>query len=325
MNYFEKPELSIGPDKKKMNSRKKILIFGGTGYIGSAFVDLLKQNQEKYEPYLLVHRRVIYPDYEGLKLIAGDIRNFNLEWINRINPDLIVHFARIPGQKKIGRYLAAKTGAMANQRIINYLLANELSPRIIYLSGSLVYGSPGNILVDEDFSVNPASYSRQYIIAEIPWMKVLEDRSLPVSVLRPPWIIGTQSWFSSFFLNPIKKKQAIPLINDGKNWMSLITVQDCARLILHYLESGKNNEYFNMCIPGLYIQLKEFVEIISAKTSLPIRQMGVREAGKRYGQAAVQAFCTSIKLNSKHSDIYSTFDFEVKKIDQMIEMNINPL
>jgi nucleoside-diphosphate-sugar epimerase len=305
-----------------MDSRKKILVFGGTGFIGSEFMKILMANSDAYEIYLLMHTRGKFREYEGIKIITGNLSGFNLSWLKKINPDYIVHMARMQGRGKLGRFLAAKRGANANKRIINYLLKNNLHPRIIYVSGSLVYGSVGEKIVREDQQLSPTSFAEQYILAERPWMECLKNKSLPVSIVRPPWIVGQGSWFKHFFLDQIKYESKVPLIGEGNNWMSVISLQDCAGLIYHCLNAELNNIFFNICMPGIYIKMKDFVAIISESVTIPVQSYSTQQAKKLFGAAATAAFQTSLRLHTNYEDIYLGYRWQHFDIESIIKSNL---
>ena len=308
-----------------MDNRKRILVFGSTGFIGSEFTRILMKNQDRYDIYLIMHRRFLYKEYEGIKIISGSLPDFDLSWLKKINPDYIVHMARMRGRGEIGRAFAAWRGAKANKRIIDYLIKTDIRPRIIYISGSLVYGSHGEKMVREDEIINPASYAKQYINAEKPWMECLENKSLPVSILRPPWIVGKDSWFKYFFLNQIEKHSMVPLIGEGNNWMSVISLEDCANLIFHFLKEGIDNIYFNVCMPGKYIKLKDFVSNISEIASAPVQNFPTKKAKNIFGETATKAFETSLKLHTQYPEIYSGYTFRDTDIEMIVSRNLKDI
>ena len=72
---------------------KKALVLGGTGFMGSHFIDLLLR-QDVAVSVLLHHRAAIQ---QGLRILHGDLGRFDWTQLEADLPDVIVHFARIPG------------------------------------------------------------------------------------------------------------------------------------------------------------------------------------------------------------------------------------
>lgn len=302
--------------------KRKILLLGGTGFIGSELLNILNQHSETNDVALLAHHNVPYRRLEQQNLYVGDLRSFDLEVIRAFNPDVIVHMARLRGKGRLGRWLSARQGARANERIIRYLIKNRLKPHVFYVSGTLVYGDCGEHLVTEDFPHRPTAYAREYIQAEKPWMKALEKNTLPVSILCPPWIMGDRSWFSSFYLRSMIDHGTIPQFGDGKNWMSLLDVEDCAGLIYHALTRAKPGRYYNLGQPDNHVQLKDFVGELSRVTGLPTRQFSKGEILSVYGKTIWQAFTFSLKTSTLYPDLVQSYHFKYPDLSSVILHNL---
>ena len=306
-----------------MTQKRKVLVFGGTGFIGSALMKLLISRKEEFEIWLLAHNQVAFQEYEEVKIIAGSLTSFDLKWLDIIDPDYIIHLARISGSGKWGRRYAAQNGKRANQRTIDYLVGRNLRPKVIYVSGTLVYGDQHNQIVDETFPIHPTGFAKEYIIAEQPWMHALENNSLPVSIVRPPWIMGQGSWFKVFFLNRIKKDGVVPLFGDGQNWMTLLDVKDCASLILHYLIHAPANRYYNLYAPGCHLRFSEYVTLLSDLCACPVVKISKKDAIDQFGKATYEAFTFSLKSGTVHEDILNAHNFKRSSIMDILKFNLN--
>jgi nucleoside-diphosphate-sugar epimerase len=303
--------------------RKKIFVLGGTGFIGSELLKSLKTDLNKYEVLALINKTTPYKELESFNTYTGDLRDFDLKILGNFNPDIIIHMARIGGKGRIGRYLSAKKGAKANQRIIKYLIENGMKPHVIYVSGTLVYGDCKDLLVDEDTPINPTGFAKQYIIAEKPWMECVQNGEIPTSILRPPWIVGKKSWFKNFILDYVKKNNTIPQFGNGENWMSLIDVEDCAGLVKHAAEKAEPGKCYNLCIPGIYVTLKDFVEKVSYLKKVNIRKMEKKEVIQEFDSTIYEAFTFSLKSGTKEQEFLSSYQFKYQEIDEILLNNIN--
>jgi len=305
-----------------MTARKRIFILGGTGFIGAVLTQQLSANRQVNDLMMLIHRRARFRDLEQINTNTGSLGSFDLALLDQFMPDTVIHLARMSGRGSIGRHIAAWRGARANNRIVNHLNRQAVKPHTIYVSGSLVYGDCGNIPVDEESPVRPIGFAREYIKAEQPWMAALRKRETPVTIVRPPWIIGKSSWFADFYLNSIKRHRAVPLFGDGRNLMSLIDVEDCAGLIDHAIRNSEPGRYYNLFVPGACITQLEFAERLANYTQTRIRRFSVSDIKSRFGQAVVEAFTFSVASSTKHPEFIAGYNFKYPSIDAMIRNNL---
>jgi nucleoside-diphosphate-sugar epimerase len=283
-----------------MDERIKVFVLGGTGFIGSALMDIFRKNPDRYQVMMLINKQFPHKDLEIFNTYTGDLRSFDLKIIDEFRPDVIIHMARMSGATRLGRKVAAIRGALANERLIRHLKKSEKKPHIIYLSGTLVYGNCGEELVNENHHLKPIAFAREYIIAEKPWMVAMHERSLSVCIMRPPWIIGRGSWFDRYYLDSIRKHEKIPLFGEGNNWMSLIDVEDCAGIIEHSLTNYRQGGCYNIYTPECIIRQKEFTGKISSLTGLQVIQLGREQIIKLYGNTMWEAFTFSLISSTNH-------------------------
>ena len=305
-----------------MTERKKIFLLGGTGFIGAVLTQQLIAERQANDLMMLIHRTAKPRNLEQVNTNSGSLSSFDLSLLDQFTPDTIIHLARMSGRGKMGRYLAASRGAKANNRIINHLKRRSSKPHTIYVSGTLVYGDCGAIPVDEERPIHPIAFAREYINAEKPWMAALQQNELPVTILRPPWIIGRSSWFAEFYLKSVNYDKAVPLFGDGHNLMSLIDVEDCAGLIAHAVRNSVPGHCYNLFSPGACITQRDFAESLAQYTRTRIRKLSVSEIRSQYGQTMVEAFTFSNISSTKHPEFLAGYRFKYPSIAEMIENNL---
>ncbi|HEY4246485.1 MAG TPA: NAD-dependent epimerase/dehydratase family protein [Lacunisphaera sp.] len=305
-----------------MTDRKKIFLLGGTGFIGTVLTRQLQANRQANDLMMLIHRRARFQDLEQINTQTGSLGAFDLSLLDQFAPDTIIHLARMSGQGTIGRYLAALGGAKANNRIINHLRRTPVKPHTIYVSGTLVYGDCGDGPVDEDRPLQPTAFAREYLKAEKPWMDALRSGEIPVTIVRPPWIIGRDSWFAGFYLNSIKHHRKVPVFGNGQNLMSLLDVEDCAGLIAHAARNALPGRYYNLFTPRAHITQLEFAERLAKYTRSGIKKLSVTEVKSRYGKAVLEAFTFSNVASTKHPEFMAGYNFRHSSIDEMIRNNL---
>lgn len=300
---------------------RRVLLLGGTGYVGTRILDALRM-QSGTRIMMLAHRNVPFKSLEDVDLIVDSLPRFELAWIERFRPDTIIHAARLGGRNRIGRHVAASRGRRANQRLVEWLAEHSPATRVLYVSGTLVYGDRGEQSTDESADLDPVAFAREYIEAERPWMLARVDRKLPVSIVRPPWIIGPGSWFQHFFVAPAMARGAVPVYGNGRNWMSFIDVVDCGRAIVHLAGMVPPGEAINLFAPGQHLRQIEFAECLAREMDLPIRHItDARSAGIKH-RAAWEALTFSLKSATRHREPLADFTFEASNMSAMIARNL---
>jgi nucleoside-diphosphate-sugar epimerase len=305
-----------------MTPRTRIFLLGGTGFIGSALARQLVADRLKTECLMLVHQRVPFAELEKVNVHVGSLGSFDLAMLDRFKPDTILHLARQSGRGRWGRYWAATKGAWANRRFVRHLLRQPTKPHMIYVSGTLAYGDCGDAPADESSPIRPISFAREYLKAEEPWMEAQEKGTLPVTILRPPWIIGRGSWFGEFYVKSIRHHRVVPVFGEGRNLMSLLDVDDCAGLIHHAVRHARPGRCYNLFAPGACITQREFAEKLAELTGAEIRNISEEEVRRRHGSAIVEAMTFSNRTWTQYPEFMAEYVFKFPTVDVMIRNNL---
>jgi nucleoside-diphosphate-sugar epimerase len=284
---------------------KKVLVIGGSGFTGRHV--LQEMIRRGMDVYAMQHHTPL-PDMEGIKIIKGGIGDVNRRLLDSVRPDTVFHLARpkFPLLRRAGRNLAARWAAFQNQRLIREMERPGHPARLVFASGSLMYGSSPHPH-DEDAPLKPISFARQYYRGEIPVLNAIEAGKIPVTVIRFPWLLGKGSWFEWFYLRAMNQYQAIPLFGDGNNLMEIIDIQDAARLALQVTDDPQTRGIINLVSSGAVTQL-EFVSVLSSVSGLPVKDY--REVFHRSPEKeAIQAFTSGIVLATKYSALTTGFRY----------------
>jgi nucleoside-diphosphate-sugar epimerase len=262
----------------------KAVVLGASGFLGQAVVNKLVVDGWKLR--VLVHKTIVEGLPEDVGVIRGGLSDATFE-----NDEVVFHCARMRGNGKWGRCLAAWRGRLANQKILRRLGDVPL----VFASGSLMYGDCSERPVFEDAQLRPKSYAREYVMAERPF---LDAR---VMMFRPGWILGPGSWFEWFYLRPAEHTGTVPLYGAGKNLMPIIHRDDCAAAMIHVAQTKKPGVYHP---PSLaVITQRDFVEQVATELGLPVREVSL--AGRE--RAEQEAFEISINLQSRHTELWKKF------------------
>lgn len=241
----------------------RVLIIGATGFVGKALTKYLSDIAGIHST-ALVHKQEPGEQYNGISYVQKSLQQIDYQWLSGQQFDYIFHLARIPGKRwgDTGRYLAAKRGARANKKLLIAIEQLSKKPKLIYLSGSLMYGHiPGEKATEQNI-LNPAGFARQYIHAEEPILKAIKNGNNNIMMLRAPWILGDGSWFMQLYANYILQKKVVPAYGDKDRMMSIITVEDCAAIMWHYAYKAEYSRIYNIYTHQM--QYSDFIRTIAA-------------------------------------------------------------
>lgn len=301
-------------------SRQKVLILGASGFIGQALVRrLLNHDAEVSSMY---HKSPPPTPFSHLAGFDGSLIDFDWKELDKDLPEVIYHFARMTGKGPKGRKKAAQMNAKANERLIEWLLSHDNPPLLVFGSGTLVYGNHQDSSVDEQASFHPISYQKEYSLAEIPVLRALQQNSIPIMIMRPPWIYGPDSWFKWYYLDYMRKWGSVPLFGRGLNYMSLIHLEDCAGLIHHYARHGSHGNIYNI-VGHSPIEQKSFANTLSELTNLPIRRIPSWKMRLFYDRASRKALHSSVRLETIHHNLREKYVFQYPILKQGINQGLS--
>ena len=250
------------------------------------------------------------PPVDAARPLHGSIDRFRWASLEADPPDVIFHLARIAGRGPIQGPLTRARNRLANERLVFALARWERPPLVVFVGGTLAYGSHGDALVTEETPLAPTSFSRDYHEAELPWLRALRNQSASVIVTRPAWVLGPGSWFEAYYARFIRTEHAVPLYGAGDNWMSLVHVEDCAGQIAHAARHALPMSIVNV-FSGAPIRQSELAERLARLTSLPIRRVSLDDRER----AVREAFEFSCRIGTVHEALHAAYRTEHQDLD----------
>jgi len=231
----------------------KVLVTGGAGFIGSTLTRHLLNRGYKVTVLdnLSTGWRQNLPEHKDLKLVSGDVRDFEL--VHTVTPghSHVIHLAAqafIP----LGYQLpvqVAETNALGSLNVFKASL-NSGVKRLVHISSSEVYGSARYIPMDEKHPLCPCSTYAVGKAAADQWAQTFSfEHKLPVVILRPFNTFGPRETLPRFINEVIRQCLKEPVINVGNLETSrdFTYVEDCASAIIAALETeGIEDEIINI-------------------------------------------------------------------------------
>jgi nucleoside-diphosphate-sugar epimerase len=203
---------------------------------------------------------------------------------------------------------------VANERLLLNLTSWTRPPLLVFVGGTLAYGSHGEESVTELTPLTPISFSRDYHRAELPWLRALRHNDAPVIVARPAWVLGAGAWFEAFYQRFMREERAVPLYGPGDNWMSLVHVEDCAGLLEHAARRAPPMSVVNV-FGGSSLRQAELAERLARVVALPIRRVPLDDVERRFGRAVREAFDFSAKIATVHHALHADYRLEHQDLD----------
>lgn len=173
--------------------KKKILITGGTGFIGSHLAEFfVKKNFDvtvfdRYNSIYSLGNLTNSKFKNEIKFIFGDIRDYDSVNNAIKGNDIIIHLAALIGipYSYYSPLAYIKTNVEGTYNILESS-KNRKIKKIIITSTSEVYGSANYIPIDEEHPLKPQSpYSASKIAADNLALSYYNSFNLPVIIIRP--------------------------------------------------------------------------------------------------------------------------------------------
>jgi len=239
---------------------KKILITGGSGFIGSHLVDLLIKKEGKKKLRLFVKKGESLDNitHKNLDIVYGDIRNKKDVAKALKNISIIYHLAaKIDFEgKTYEEYKSVNVDGTIN--LLNECKNNKIDKFVLYSSIG-VYGLPAGIGEIRGWSETHAKtytnyYGRSKMEAEEVVIKAHQDFNLSYAIIRPASVYGPREKGPTLALYKSIKNKSFFMIGSGENKMHYVYVQDLTEATVKagnsklkrgdYIIAGGNPEKF---------------------------------------------------------------------------------
>jgi len=235
----------------------KILVTGGAGFIGSAFVrkaigrgyKITVCDKLTYAGYL-TRLREVEGKYKFYKVDICDKKKIE-QIFNKENPDIVAHFA---AETHVDRSIQdaspfIETNVKGTQVLLDIARKYKIR-KLIHISSDEVYGQIKKGRFNEDSPLKPNSpYAASKAAADLLIRSYVGTYGFPAIIIRPcnnygPWQYPEK--LIPLAILKILRNEKVPIYADGKNVREWLYVEDCAEGILQILEKSKTGEIYNL-------------------------------------------------------------------------------
>jgi len=241
-----------------------IIVTGGAGFIGSAFVRLLLGPKADGQHNVTVLDKLTYAgnldnlrpvaDNSGYRFVQGDICDAELvnELVATTRPDAIVHFA---AESHVDRSILSPAPVFETNLRGSFTLLEAARmhkvPRYVHVSTDEVYGSidePHE--ADENYPLRASSpYSASKAGSDLLALSYYTTFKIPVVVTRASNNYGPYQFpekLIPLMISNALEDKPLPIYGDGMQVRDWLYVDDHCRAILAVLNKGRNGEVYNI-------------------------------------------------------------------------------
>lgn len=236
---------------------RKILVTGGAGFIGSAFVRLAVSAGYKI---IVVDKLTYAGDLARLQQVKGKYKFYKADIsdskmmdriIRKERPQIIVNFA---AETHVDRSIIdsarfMKTNVIGTQVLLDISKKYKIN-KFIQISTDEVYGEIKKGRFTEGSPLRPNSpYAASKAAADLIIRSYIRTYGLEVIIIRPSNNFGPWQYPEKFIPLAIVKlfrREKVPVYGVGKNVREWLYVDDCAQAILKIAERGKAGQIYNL-------------------------------------------------------------------------------
>ena len=261
---LEKSEVNLILSQQGVIKKKRILVGGGAGFIGSNFIYHLLENYPSYEiinydvlTYAAnIENMSIAEKNPNYKFIQGDIADYEkLEEIAKEGIDAIVNFA---AETAVGRSVHGKAADFIHSNVVGThslleLVKNYKISRFVQISTDEVYGTVGlneDRQFTEDSSFLPnVPYAAAKAGGDLMCRAYFNTYKVPVIVTHCSNNYGPYQHpekLIPYFIFRAMNNQSLPIHGDGLHVRDWIYVRDHCEAIDLILHNGTLGEVYNI-------------------------------------------------------------------------------
>ncbi len=290
---------------------KRILITGGTGFIGSHLAEKCVAKGykvtvfDRYNPNYNLGNLSNSKFKKKIQFIFGDIRDYDSVNNAIKKNDIVFHLAALIGipYSYISPNAYIKTNIEGTYNVLESCKNNKIK-KIIITSTSEVYGSAKYLPIDEKHPLQPQSpYSASKISADNLALSYFYSFNLPVAIIRPFNTYGprqSQRAIIPTIINQIKEsRNGIIELGNLDPTRDFSYIDDTCEAFIRFINSSKNHGKVINIGSGFQISIMNLTKLISKlmKKKIKFKKSKLRIRPK---SSEVQNLCASIKIAKKN-------------------------
>jgi len=280
---------------RKIMTDSRFFIVGGAGFIGSHFTDhLLASGVAGVTLYdnFSSGREWHYANHQNdsrLRVVRGDVKDFQaLEKAMR-GHQVVIHLASNPDIARAATEpdIDFREGTFLTQQVVEAMRVTE-TPRLLYASGSGVYGDLGELEIDEDHGplLPVSTYGASKLAGEVLINSYCWMFGLRACAFRFGNVVGPRQTHGvgfDFVRRLLADPSQLRILGDGSQSKSYVHVEDVVNaVLLAHQKTSKPFEVYNVAT-GDYITVSEIAGLAVEVVGLPPASVRFEYSGGNRG------------------------------------------
>jgi UDP-glucose 4-epimerase len=243
----------------------RVLVTGGSGFIGSHVVD--KLYDAGYEPRIYDLQHSPHHEPDSVDTVVGDL--FDQETLRAAmqDCDAVVHLAAYADVGIVAKEPVEAEECNSRGTLAVLEAARATDTRVIYGSTIWVYGASGDGLIDEDAPLGLPDhlYTASKLAGEMYCTSYAELYDVPCTILRFGIPYGPRARPAAvipIFVSKALKGEPLTIAGDGLQTRRFVYVEDLAEGIVAGLTQGEENRVYNLAGDET-VTIRELADIVS--------------------------------------------------------------
>jgi UDP-glucose 4-epimerase len=245
-----------------MIRNKTVFITGGAGFIANAIIGQLIPSQNKIIVYDNFHRDTLseseYVGHPNLKIIRGDVLDYDLLCESMVGSDIVVHAAAIAGIDTVIKepVRTMRVNMIGTANVLEAAHVNNIADRVVDFSTSEVFGSMAFKSSETDSTVSGSAGEARwtYAVSKLAGEHLAKayntSYGLPTVTVRPFNVYGpgqTGEGAIQVFIKRALKNKNIHIDGDGNQIRAWCYVDDFVDCLMRCIEDKRAiGESFNI-------------------------------------------------------------------------------
>ncbi|MDP8980167.1 MAG: NAD-dependent epimerase/dehydratase family protein [Acidobacteriota bacterium] len=269
----------------------KFFIVGGAGFIGSHFTDRLLADPSIKRVTLYDNftsgRPWHYAHHEGdarLRVVRADVKDLATLTASMADHDAVIHLASNPDIARAATEpdIDFREGTFLTQQVVEAMRITG-TPRLLYASGSGVYGELGELEVSEDYGplLPISTYGASKLAGEVLIASYCFMFGITARAFRFGNVVGARQTHGvgfDFVRRLLDDPSRLRILGDGTQSKSYIHVEDVVdAVLLAHRRAGKPFDVYNVATD--YITVTEIAHLAMEVVGLDPNQVHLEYTG----------------------------------------------
>jgi UDP-glucose 4-epimerase len=244
---------------------KRVLVTGGSGFIGSHVVDKLAD--AGFEPRIYDLLPSAHHEPESVDTTIGDLLDAEALQNAMEDCDAVVHLAAYADVGVVAEEPVSAEECNARGTLAVLEAARATGTRVLYGSTIWVYGASGEGLIDEDAPIGLPDhlYTASKLAGEMYCTSYAELYDVPCTILRFGIPYGPRARPSAvipIFVSKALKGDPLTIAGDGRQTRRFVYVEDLADGVVAAVERGAEKRVYNLAGDET-VTIRELAEVVS--------------------------------------------------------------